>query len=182
MLSMSCLYGSLTDYYFLFVSGITWLCTQGAGPIIMSEMRRKEEKMINMRKRKEVIGDKNGETEVTCPMMNYIAKMTAIDFDESGEFEYDQPHTVLLCNLILGLYSRGEYKEAMTLLAVAFMMVDMEDSAEMIGAAAAGYTEEKGKFFLEQFFDRSGLIETYLLGLEIYGEEEEEDGRDDSYM
>jgi hypothetical protein len=148
----------------------------------MSEMRRKEEKMINMRKRKEVIGDKNGETEVTCPMMNYIAKMTAIDFDESGEFEYDQPHTVLLCNLILGLYSRGEYKEAMTLLAIAFIMVDMEDSAEMIGAAAAGYTEEKGKFFLEQFFDRSGLIETYLLGLEIYGEEEEEDGKDDSYM
>jgi 2,4-dienoyl-CoA reductase-like NADH-dependent reductase (Old Yellow Enzyme family) len=37
----------------------------------MSEMRRKEEKMINMRKRKEVIGDKNGETEVACPMMNF---------------------------------------------------------------------------------------------------------------
>lgn len=138
--------------------------------------------MINIRKRKEAIDRKNEKKEITCPITNYIAKMTAIDFDESGEFEYDQPHTVLLCNLILGLYTRGEYKEAMTLLAVAFMMVDMDDSAKMIGAAAAGFTEETGKFFLEQFFDHSELIETYLLGLEMYGEEEEEDGKDDSYM
>ena len=103
-------------------------------------------------------------------------------FDESGEFEYDAPHTVLLCNLILGLYSRGEFKEAMALLAVAFMMAGMEDSAGMMGAAAAGYTEENGRYYLEQFFDHSGLIETYLLGLELYGEEEDADGEDDSDM
>ena len=148
----------------------------------MSGTRRKENKMINIGKKRHVITEKSEKAECVCPMMDYIAKMTAIDFDESGEFEYDAPHTVLLCNLILGLYSRGEFKEAMALLAVAFMMVGMEDSAGMMGVAAAGYTEENGRYFLEQFFDHSGLIETYLLGLEVYGEEEDADGEDDSDM
>ena len=148
----------------------------------MSGTRGKENKMINIRKKKDVTTEKNEKMEVTYPVMDYVAKMTAIDFDESGEFKYDSPHTVLLCNLILGLYSRGEFKEARALLAVAVMMVGMEDSAEMMGVAAAGYTEENGRYFLEQFFDHSGLIETYLLGLEIYAEEEDADGKDDSDM
>ena len=148
----------------------------------MSGTRGKENKMINIRKKKDVITEKNEKSEGAYPVMDYIAKMTAIDFDESGEFEYDSPHTVLLCNLILGLYSRGEFKEAMALLAVAFMMADMEDSAEMMGVVAAGYTEENGRYFLEQFFDHSGLIETYLLGLEIYADEEDTDGKAASDM
>ncbi len=148
----------------------------------MSGTRGKENKMINIRRKKDVTTEKKEKMEGTYPVMDYVAKMTAIDFDESGEFEYDSPHTVLLCNLILGFYSRGEFKEAMALLAVAFMMTGMEDAAEMMGVAAAGYTEENGRYFLEQFFDHSGLIETYLLGLEIYAEEEDADGKDDSDM
>lgn len=108
----------------------------------MSGTRGKENKMINIRKKKDVIAEMNEHTECAYSMMDSIAKMTAIDFDDSGAFGYDSPHTVLFCDLIFKLYSRAEYKEAMALMAVAFMMVGMDDSSHLMGVAASGYTED----------------------------------------
>ena len=56
--------------------------------------------------------------EGACPMMEMIAKITAADFDESGEFDYEAAHTVLLCDLIFKLYLRSDYKAAMETIAI----------------------------------------------------------------
>ena len=41
--------------------------------------------MINIRKKKDVIAEMNEHTECAYSMMDSIAKMTAIDFDDSGK-------------------------------------------------------------------------------------------------
>ena len=158
------------------------LCTQGARPLILSGIRGKEHAMINIKKKEEVITNEDVKAGCGCPMMDFIAKLAAIDFDESGEFEYDSAHTVLLCDLMLKLYNREEYKEAMEIMAVAFLMADMHETSQLISVASSGYTEESGKFFLERFFKYSDLYETYMLGRKIYAAEEDDDGEDDSDM
>lgn len=109
----------------------------------MSEIRGKEYTMINKKKNEEVVAE--DKTEYACPMMDAIAMITARDFDESGMFDPDSPHTVLICDLIFKLYLIGLYKNAMEVLAAAFLMSDMESSGELLSVAASGYTDEKGK-------------------------------------
>ena len=63
--------------------------------------------MINKKKKEDVITEEK--TEYACPMMDAIAMITARDFDESGMFDPDSPHTVLICDLIFKLYLSGLY-------------------------------------------------------------------------
>lgn len=127
----------------------------GAGPIILPETWRKEYTMINKTKKEDVISEKK--TEYACPMMDAIAMITARDFDESGLFDFDSPHTVLVCDIIFKLYLKGEYKVAMEVLAAAFMLADMETSGELLSVAAAGYTDGKGKYYMDRFFEYSDI-------------------------
>ena len=128
--------------------------------------------MIIGKKNENVITEENEAMECVCPMMDFIAKLVAIDFDESDAFEYDSPYTVLLCDLIFKLYDREEYKEAMELLAVAFMMADMNDTSENLAIASSGYSEEKGRFFLNRFFAYSSICDTYVLSRQLFASEE----------
>lgn len=146
----------------------------------MSGTRGKEYTMINKKKNADVITEEK--TECACPMMDAIAMITARDFDESGMFDPDSPHTVLICDLIFKLYLTGLYKNAMEALAAAFLMSDMESSGELLSVAASGYTDEKGKFYLDRFFEYSNIYETYALGKQIFGEMEDDDDEDDSDM
>ena len=68
----------------------------------MSGTRGKEITMINKKKKEDVIAEEK--TECACPMIDTIAMITARDFDESGMFDPDSPHTVLICDLIFKLY------------------------------------------------------------------------------
>ena len=111
--------------------------------------------MINKKKKEKVITEEK--TECACPMIDAIAMITARDFDESGVFDPDSPHTVLICDIIFKLYLKGEYKVAMEVLAASFMLAEMETSGELLSVAAAGYTDEKGKFYLDRFFEYSDI-------------------------
>ena len=136
--------------------------------------------MINRKKKEDVIAEEK--TECACPMMDAISMITARDFDESGVFDPDSPHTVLICDIIFKLYIKGEYKVAMEVLAAAFLMAEMETSGELLVVAAAGYTDDKGKFYLDRFFEYSNIYEVYELGKQIFGDMEDDDGEDDSDM
>ena len=146
----------------------------------MSGTRGKENTMINKKKKEDVITEEK--TEHACPMMDAIAMITARDFDESGMFDPDSPHTVLICDLIFKLYLIGLYKNAMEVLAVAFLISDMESSGELLSVAASGYTDEKGKYYFDKFFEYFDIYETYKLGKQIFGDVEGADGEDDSDM
>ena len=146
----------------------------------MSETRRKELTMINKKKKEKVITEEK--TECACPMIDAIAMITARDFDESGVFDPDSPHTVLICDIIFKLYLKGEYKVAMEVLAASFMLAEMETSGELLSVAAAGYTDEKGKFYLDRFFEYSDIYETYEIGKQLFADTEDDDGEDDSDM
>ena len=122
------------------------------------------------------------EKECVCSMMEMIAKITAADFDSSGEFDYESAHTVLLCDLVFKQYLKNEYKVAMETLALAFLMAGMNHTAELLTVASSGYTEEKGKYYLDRFFEYSDIYETYEMGRQIYADMEGSDGEDDSYM
>ena len=136
--------------------------------------------MINKKKKEKVITEEK--TECACPMIEAIAMITARDFDESGVFDPDSPHTVLICDIIFKLYLKGEYKVAMEVLAASFMLVEMETSGELLSVAAAGYTDEKGKFYLDRFFEYSDIYETYEIGKQLFADTEDDDGEDDSDM
>lgn len=136
--------------------------------------------MINRKKKEDVIAEEK--TECACPMMDAISMITARDFDESGAFDPDSPHTVLICDIIFKLYLKGEYKVAMEVLAAAFLMAEMETAGELLAVAAAGYTDDKGKFYLDRFFEYSNIYEIYELGKQIFGEMEDDDDEDDSDM
>ncbi len=136
--------------------------------------------MINKKKKEKVIAEEK--TECACPMIDAIAMITARDFDESGVFDPDSPHTVLICDIIFKLYLKGEYKVAMEVLAASFMLAEMETSGELLSVAAAGYTDEKGKFYLDRFFDYSDIYETYEIGKQLFADTEDDDGEDDSDM
>ena len=136
--------------------------------------------MINKKKKEDVITEEK--TEHACPMMDAIAMITARDFDESGVFDPDSPHTVLICDIIFKLYLKGEYKGAMEVLAASFMLAEMETSGELLSVAAAGYTDEKGKFYLDRFFEYSDIYETYEIGKQLFADTEDDDGEDDSDM
>jgi hypothetical protein len=136
--------------------------------------------MINKKKKEKVIAEEK--TECACPMIDAIAMITARDFDESGVFDPDSPHTVLLCDIIFKLYLKGEYKVAMEVLAASFMLAEMETSGELLSVAAAGYTDEKGKFYLDRFFEYSDIYETYEIGKQLFADTEDDDGEDDSDM
>ena len=136
--------------------------------------------MINKKKKEKVIAEEK--TECACPMIDAIAMITARDFDESGVFDPDSPHTVLICDIIFKLYLKGEYKVAMEVLAASFMLVEMETSGELLSVAAAGYTDEKGKFYLDRFFEYSDIYETYEIGKQLFADTEDDDGEDDSDM
>ena len=136
--------------------------------------------MINKKKKEKVITEEK--TECACPMIDAIAMITARDFDESGVFDPDSPHTVLICDIIFKLYLKGEYKVAMEVLAASFMLVEMETSGELLSVAAAGYTDEKGKFYLDRFFEYSDIYETYEIGKQLFADTEDDDGEDDSDM
>ena len=71
----------------------------------MSETRRKELTMINKKKKEKVIAEEK--TECACPMIDAIAMITARDCDESGMFDPESPHPVLMCDLIFKLYLIG---------------------------------------------------------------------------
>lgn len=146
----------------------------------MSGTRRKELTMINKKKKEKVIAEEK--TECACPMIDAIAMITARDFDESGVFDPDSPHTVLICDIIFKLYLKGEYKGAMEVLAASFMLAEMETSGELLSVAAAGYTDEKGKFYLDRFFEYSDIYETYEIGKQLFADTEDDDGEDDSDM
>jgi hypothetical protein len=146
----------------------------------MSGTRGKEITMINKKKKEDVIAEEK--TECACPMIDTIAMITARDFDESGMFDSDSPHTVLICDLIFKLYLIGLYKNAMEVLVVAFLISDMESSGELLSVAASGYTDEKGKYYFDKFFEYSDIYETYKLGKQIFGDVEGADGEDDSDM
>ena len=146
----------------------------------MSGTRRKELTMINKKKKEKVITEEK--TECACPMIDAIAMITARDFDESGVFDPDSPHTVLICDIIFKLYLKGEYKVAMEVLAASFMLAEMETSGELLSVAAAGYTDEKGKFYLDRFFEYSDIYETYEIGKQLFADTEDDDGEDDSDM
>jgi hypothetical protein len=136
--------------------------------------------MINKKKKEKVIAEEK--TECACPMIDAIAMITARDFDESGVFDPDSPHTVLICDIIFKLYLKGEYKGAMEVLAASFMLAEMETSGELLSVAAAGYTDEKGKFYLDRFFEYSDIYETYEIGKQLFADTEDDDGEDDSDM
>jgi|LFRM01.1.fsa_nt_gb hypothetical protein len=136
--------------------------------------------MINKKKKEKVIAEEK--TECACPMIDAIAMITARDFDESGVFDPDSPHTVLICDIIFKLYLKGEYKVAMEVLAASFMLAEMETSGELLSVAAAGYTDEKGKFYLDRFFEYSDIYETYEIGKQLFADTEDDDGEDDSDM
>ncbi len=136
--------------------------------------------MINKKKKEKVITEEK--TECACPMIDAIAMITARDFDESGVFDPDSPHTVLICDIIFKLYLKGEYKVAMEVLAASFMLAEMETSGELLSVAAAGYTDEKGKFYLDRFFEYSDIYETYEIGKQLFADTEDDDGEDDSDM
>ena len=136
--------------------------------------------MINKKKKEKVITEEK--TECACPMIDAIAMITARDFDESGVFDPDSPHTVLICDIIFKLYLKGEYKVAMEVLAASFMLAEMEASGELLSVAAAGYTDEKGKFYLDRFFEYSDIYETYEIGKQLFADTEDDDGEDDSDM
>ena len=146
----------------------------------MSGIRGKEYTMINKKKNEEVVAEEK--TEYACPMLDAIAMITARDFDESGVFDPDSPHTVLICDIIFKLYLKGEYKVAMEVLAASFMLAEMETSGELLSVAAAGYTDEKGKFYLDRFFEYSDIYETYEIGKQLFADTEDDDGEDDSDM
>ena len=136
--------------------------------------------MINRKKKEDVISEKK--TECACPMMDVIAMITARDFDESGFFDLDSPHTVLICDIIFKLYLKGEYKVAMEVLAADCTLADMETSGELLSVAAAGYTDGKGKYYLDRFFEYADIYETYEMGKQIFSNVEDDDGEDDSDM
>ena len=136
--------------------------------------------MINKKKNEEVVAEEK--KEYACPMIDAIAMITARDFDESGVFDPDSPHTVLICDIIFKLYLKGEYKVAMEVLAASFMLAEMETSGELLSVAAAGYTDEKGKFYLDGFFEYSDIYETYEIGKQLFADTEDDDGEDDSDM
>ena len=136
--------------------------------------------MINKKKKEKVIAEEK--TECACPMIDAIAMITARVFDESGVFDPDSPHTVLICDIIFKLYLKGEYKVAMEVLAASFMLAEMETSGELLSVAAAGYTDEKGKFYLDRFFEYSDIYETYEIGKQLFADTEDDDGEDDSDM
>ena len=136
--------------------------------------------MINKKKKEKAITEEK--TECACPMIDAIAMITARDFDESGVFDPDSPHTVLICDIIFKLYLKGEYKVAMEVLAASFMLAEMETSGELLSVAAAGYTDEKGKFYLDRFFEYSDIYETYAIGKQLFADTEDDDGEDDSDM
>ena len=136
--------------------------------------------MINKKKKEKVIAEEK--TECACPMIDAIAMITARDFDESGVFDPDSPHTVLICDTIFKLYLKGEYKVAMEVLAASFMLAEMETSGELLSVAAAGYTDEKGKFYLDRFFEYSDIYETYEIGKQLFADTDDDDGEDDSDM
>ena len=136
--------------------------------------------MINKKKNEEVVAEEK--KEYACPMIDAIAMITARDFDESGVFDPDSPHTVLICDIIFKLYLKGEYKVAMEVLAASFMLAEMETSGELLSVAAAGYTDEKGKFYLDRFFEYSDIYETYEIGKQLFADTEDDDGEDDSDM
>lgn len=136
--------------------------------------------MINKKKKEKVITEEK--TECACPMIDAIAMITARDFDESGVFDPDSPHTVLICDIIFKLYLKGEYKVAMEVLAASFMLAEVETSGELLSVAAAGYTDEKGKFYLDRFFEYSDIYETYEIGKQLFADTEDDDGEDDSDM
>ena len=75
----------------------------------MSGIRGKEYTMINKKKNKkkneEVVAEEK--REYVCPMLDAIAMITARDFDESGMFDPESPHTVLICDLIFKLHLIG---------------------------------------------------------------------------
>ena len=73
----------------------------------MSGIRGKEYTMINKKKNEEVVAEEK--KEYACPMIDAIAMITARDFDESGMFDPESPHTVLICDLIFKLYLIGLY-------------------------------------------------------------------------
>ena len=71
---------------------------------------------------------------------------------------------------------------AMEVLAASFMLAEMETSGELLSVAAAGYTDEKGKFYLDRFFEYSDIYETYEIGKQLFADTEDDDGEDDSDM
>lgn len=146
----------------------------------MSGIRGKEYTMINKKKNEEVVAEEK--KEYACPMLDAIAMITARDFDESGMFDPESPHTVLICDLIFKLYLIGLYKNAMEALAAAFLMSDMESPGELLSVAASGYTDEKGKYYFDRFFEYSDIYETYKLSKQIFGDMEDVDDEDDSDM
>ncbi len=75
----------------------------------MSGTRGKEITMINKKKKEDVIAEEK--MECACPMIDTIAMITARDFDESGMFDPDSPHTVLICDPIFKLYLVGLYMD-----------------------------------------------------------------------
>ena len=78
----------------------------------MSGIRGKEYTMINKKKNEEVVAEEK--KEYACPMLDAIAMITARDFDESGMFDPESPHTVLICDLIFKLYLIGLYLPFLT--------------------------------------------------------------------
>ena len=136
----------------------------------MSGTRGKEYTMIIGKKNE---NDSTAErTECGCPMLDFIAKLIALDLQESDELEIGSAHTLLLYDLIIKLYEREEYKEAMEALAVAFMLSDMENTSQLISVATSGYTESNAKFFMDRLFEYSNLRMSYEVGRQIFEDEE----------
>ena len=124
--------------------------------------------MTVFKKREEVNADKKESNSCACPMMDYIAKLIAVDMEESGLFEYDEAHTIMLCDLVFRLYEREDYKEAMEAFAAVFMITGMESTSELLSVATSGYTDGHARFFLGKLFEYADLYTIYEMGRELF--------------
>ena len=83
-----------------------------------------------------------GPAEITsCAVIEAIARRAADCFVEAAEFEFENEEGIFIKDLLLRLYLKGDYWEAIGLLTLSFSLAGMDGAGELValvGSCQAG--------------------------------------------
>ena len=92
-----------------------------------------------------------------CPIIRGIAKRSVELFEEAAEYEFENEEDLFIRDLLLRLYLKGDYWEAIGLLTLSFSLVDMNAAGELIAQVGSCTYGNVGKEFLEMFLEGCGI-------------------------
>ena len=87
-----------------------------------------------------------------CPLINKITEVVNVGFEVMCE-DFDCDEDVLIVTNVAKLYANEMYQEAISVLAIAFMMREVDNAGDLTAAVGASKDAYCIKAFLTKFLD-----------------------------